>query len=132
MSDAPAGATAYALIGEEAGLRRVVHRFYVRMDEAPEYRALRAVHGPDLARAEQRLLYFLSGRLGGPDLYIEAYGHPRLRMRHAPFAIGPVERDQWVACMDEAMDLEGVEPGLRQALHAFFAEVAAHMQNREA
>lgn len=132
MSAGGAEPTAYALLGGAEPLRALVGRFYALMDADPAYTALRATHGPDLARAAERLFMFLSGRLGGPDLYIEAFGHPRLRMRHLPFAIGPVERDQWVACMDEAMGAESVEPGLRAALREFFASVAAHMQNREA
>ena len=122
--------TAYALIGGEEPLRRVVRRFYALMDADPRYAALRRTHEGPLDRAAQRLFMFLSGRLGGPDLYIEAFGHPRLRMRHLPFAIGPTERDQWVACMDEAMRAEGLEDGLRGALTEFFTAVAAQMQNR--
>ncbi len=124
--------TAYALLGGEQPLRRIVARFYAQMDAEPRFLALRQSHPGPLDRAEQRLFMFLSGRLGGPDLYIEAFGHPRLRMRHLPFAIGPVERDQWVLCMDEAMRAEGVEGALRAALTEFFTAVAAQMQNREA
>jgi hemoglobin len=124
--------TAYALLGGEQPLQRIVARFYAQMSADPRFAALRQTHAGPLDRAEQRLFMFLSGRLGGPDLYIEAFGHPRLRMRHLPFAIGPTERDQWVQCMDEAMRAEGVEEALRAALTEFFTAVAAQMQNREA
>ena len=119
----------YLALGGEQGLDRMVRRFYVLMDTDPAYRELRQTHA-DLERARERLFEFLSGRLGGPNLYIERHGHPRLRARHMPFAIGPRERDQWVDCMNRAMQDSGVAPDLRQLIGQFFAGVAAHMQNR--
>lgn len=127
MSD---GATAYTALGGDSALRSVVDRFYDLMETEAAYAELYAVHPKPTTRARDRLYEFLSGRLGGPNLYIERHGHPRLRMRHMPFAIGPAERDQWVACMDAAMQAEAVQPELRQALTEFFTGVAAHMQNR--
>ena len=122
--------TAYAALGGEAGLHAVITRFYDLMESEPEYAELLAPHGADTTRARQRLFEFLSGRLGGPNLYWERHGHPRLRMRHMGFAIGPAERDQWVACMDRAMREEQVQAPLREALTEFFTTVAGHMQNR--
>ncbi len=107
----------------------MVRRFYVLMDTEPAFLELRQTHA-DLERARERLFEFLSGRLGGPNLYIERHGHPRLRARHMPFAIGPLERDQWVTCMNRAMEETGVASDLRFLLGQFFAGVAAHMQNR--
>ena len=123
--------SAYEALGGEPALRAMVARFYRLMASEPGFAALMAVHDPDTSRAEQRLFEFLSGRLGGPDLYIQRHGHPRLRMRHLPFAIGPAERDQWVACMDRAMRETGVHDVVRALLNEFFTAVAANMQNRD-
>ena len=89
-------------IGGEARVHALVERFYDLMDLEPAYVELRAVHGSTLDDARQKLHWFLCGWLGGPDLYQERFGHPRLRRRHMPFPIGIKERDQWVACMDQA------------------------------
>ena len=124
------GITAYEALGGDVALRAIVDRFYDLMEGEAEYAELYAVHPKPTTRARDRLYEFLSGRLGGPNLYMERHGHPRLRMRHMPFAIGAVERDQWVACMDRAMDERGVAPELRTMLTQFYAGVAAHMQNR--
>ena len=91
--------TPYAVVGGEAAVRALVDRFYDLMDLEPNYSALRAVHGSDLSAARDKLFWFLSGWLGGPSEYTDRFGHPRLRMRHMPFAIGILERDQWLACM---------------------------------
>jgi hemoglobin len=123
------GASVYEALGGEPALARLVSAFYRRMAADPAFSRLNRLH-VDLPRAEHLLLGFLRFRLGGPDTYLQERGHPRLRMRHAPFAIGEVERDQWVACMAAAMAEVGVEPELQSALHAFFAQVAEHMRNR--
>ena len=107
---AEAGITAYEALGGDAALRAIVDHFYDLMETEPEFAELYAVHPKPTTKARDRLYEFLSGRLGGPNLYIERHGHPRLRMRHMPFAIGPAERDQWVACMDRAMVERQVHP----------------------
>lgn len=127
---AEAGITAYEALGGDAALRAIVDHFYDLMETEPEFAELYAVHPKPTTKARDRLYEFLSGRLGGPNLYIERHGHPRLRMRHMPFAIGPAERDQWVACMDRAMVERQVHPELRAMLTEFYTGVAAHMQNR--
>lgn len=99
--------TPYELLGGEAVLRQIVGRFYDLMDETPEYHAVRKVHGEDLSMAREKLFGFLSGWLGGPPLYVQKYGNPMLRARHLPFAIGRVERDQWLACMRQAVEESG-------------------------
>ncbi|MCA3239517.1 MAG: group II truncated hemoglobin [Curvibacter sp.] len=99
------------------------------MDLEPDYRALRAAHGSELADARQKLFWFLCGWLGGPNHYIERFGHPRLRARHMPFRIGIVERDQWLACMDQAMGEVGVPEVLRGKLRESFAGTADWMRN---
>ncbi len=122
--------TPYDLLGGEPRVRALVERFYDLMDLEPGYTALRAAHGSDLTVARQKLYQFLSGWLGGPPLYVEQYGHPRLRMRHMPFSIGIQERDQWVACMDQAMGEVGIEPQMRARLKASFMQTADWMRNR--
>ena len=122
--------TPYARLGGDAGVRALVDRFYDLMDLEPGYARLRAVHGNDLAHARDKLYWFLSGWLGGPNHYIERFGHPRLRARHLPFAIGSVERDQWLACMNQAMVELGVEEDLRLRLVEAFFQTADWMRNR--
>lgn len=122
--------TPHARLGGDAGVRALVDRFYDLMELEPAYRELRAVHGSDLAHARDKLYWFLSGWLGGPGLYIERFGHPRLRARHLPFSIGVLERDQWLACMDQAMAEQGVNAALRESLHGAFFQTADWMRNR--
>jgi hemoglobin len=119
-------------MGEEAGVRRLVDRFYDHMDSLPEAAGIRAMHQPDLASARQKLFEFLSGWLGGPSLYIEKYGHPRLRARHLPFPIATSERDQWMLCMDRALGEVVDDAEFRHRIHTALAGVADHMRNREA
>jgi hemoglobin len=122
--------TAYEWIGGEDKVRALVDRFYDLMDLEPGYADLRAVHGSTLADARQKLLWVLSGWLGGPQHYTDRFGHPRLRMRHMPFAIGIRERDQWLACMDQAMGEVGVDPALRERLKESFFQTADWMRNK--
>ena len=110
-------------------MHALVERFYDLMDLEPAYAALRAAHGPDLSNARQRLCWFLTGWLGGPQHYVERFGHPRLRARHLPFAIGITERDQWLACMDQAMGETGVDEVLRRRLKDSFFQTADWMRN---
>jgi len=119
-----------ALLGGEAVLETLVERFYDLMELEPSYAALRAAHGPLLTQARQKLFWFLSGWMGGPQHYIERFGHPRLRMRHQPFSIGIQERDQWVACMDQAMGELQVKDALRARLRDSFFQTADWMRNR--
>lgn len=125
-----AAETPYARLGGDAAVRALVDRFYDLMEVEPGYAELRALHAPDLAHAREKLYLFLSGWLGGPSLYIERYGHPMLRRRHLPFAIGTLERDQWMACMNQAMVELGVEEPLRQRLLQAFFQTADWMRNR--
>jgi hemoglobin len=127
---ATAGEPPYALLGGDAAVRALVERFYDLMDLEPQYAALRALHAPDLAQAREKLYLFLSGWLGGPSLYIERHGHPMLRRRHLPFAIGVRERDQWLACMAQAMAEQGVGDELRRRLQQAFFQTADWMRNR--
>ena len=125
-----AAQTPYALLGGEAAVRALVERFYDLMELEPRYAELRALHAADLTQAREKLALFLSGWLGGPSLYIERHGHPMLRRRHLPFSIGTRERDQWLACMEQAMLEQGVSDDLRQRLRQAFFQTADWMRNR--
>jgi hemoglobin len=122
-------ASAFEWIGGEERVHALVERFYDLMDLDPAYAQLRAVHGSDLASAREKLGWFLTGWLGGPQHYIERYGHPRLRARHMPFKIGQIERDQWLACMDQAMGEVGIDEALRAKLRESFFQTADWMRN---
>lgn len=126
----PMPATPYDLIGGEAVVRALVHRFYELMDTLPEAYAVRKLHAADLSSAEQKLFMFLSGWLGGPDLYVQRHGHPRLRARHLPFPIGVRERDEWLLCMQQALDENVADEALRARLFEAMAALADHMRNR--
>jgi hemoglobin len=121
--------TPYELIGGESAVKQLVHRFYELMDELPEAYAVRQLHPESLAGSEEMLFEYLSGWLGGPNLYIAKKGHPRLRMRHAPYAIGLKERDAWMLCMTQALTEQVNDEGFRQALLTQFSELASHMIN---
>ena len=122
--------TPYAQIGGEDAVQALAGRFYDLMDLEPSYAALRAAHGSTLDNARQKLFWFLCGWLGGPSYYTDRFGHPRLRARHLPFAIGIVERDQWLACMDQAMQETGVPQELRLRLKKSFFQTADWMRNQ--
>ena len=128
-SSTPDAVTPFEWMGGESAVLALTERFYDLMDLEPAYAALRSVHGPDLTDARQKLFWFLCGWLGGPSHYTERFGHPRLRMRHMPFAIGVRERDQWLACMDQAMQETQVDPLLRERLKASFFQTADWMRN---
>jgi hemoglobin len=125
-----ASATPFDWVGGEAAVRALVDRFYDLMDIEPSYSELRVVHGSTLADARDKLFWFLCGWLGGPSHYTERFGHPRLRMRHTPFAIGVLERDQWLACMDQAMRESELDPALRTRLNESFSKTADWMRNQ--
>jgi hemoglobin len=128
--DPEADRTPYERLGGEAGVRALTERFYDLMELDPAFAGIRALHGPSLDRAREKLYLFLSGWLGGPGLYVERHGHPRLRARHLPFPIDIAGRDQWLACMRRALDDTGVEPDLAQRLMSAFFQTADWMRNR--
>ncbi len=117
-------------LGGYPQIHRTVERFYDLMDTDPGYQALRFTHSEDLQLARQKLTMFLTGWTGGPPLYENQFGHPRLRARHMPFSIGILERDQWLHCMDRAMQDTGVPDALRERLNAAFFQTADWMRNR--
>lgn len=126
----PPQATPYEMIGGEAAVRALVCRFYELMDTLPEAWDIRRLHPTDLAGSEDKLFMFLSGWLGGPQLYVERHGHPRLRARHLPFPIDRRARDQWLLCMRQAMDEQIADPALRAGLERALSDLADHMRNR--
>jgi hemoglobin len=126
--------TFYELLGGAesgaANIRKLVETFYDIMECDPKAAAIRALHPADLTSAREKLFMFLTGWTGGPQLYIERYGHPKLRARHMPFAIGEVERDQWMYCMIQAMQTLGIDEKLMQKLAEQLYGVADFMRNR--
>jgi hemoglobin len=125
------GPTPFERLGGEAGVRTLVDRFYDLMDLEPAYAGIRALHPSTLEGSRDKLYWFLCGWLGGPNHYIERFGHPRLRARHLPYAIGISERDQWMACMMQAMAESGVVEGaLAQRLAESFFGTADWMRNK--
>lgn len=122
--------THYARLGGSETLRALVDRFYDLMDSDPDFYAIRKLHPEDLTESRNKLAWFLNGWTGGPPDYIDRFGHPFLRRRHLPFAIGKRERDQWMACMTQAMDSVGVAPDLRQELTAALFKTADFMRNQ--
>ena len=122
--------THYDLLGGDAGVRRLVDRFYDLMDTAPEAAHVRALHAANLKASREKLYLFLTGWTGGPQWYVEQRGHPRLRMRHFPFAIGARERDEWLWCMDRALDEQPMPDALREGLRDRMRQLADHMVNQ--
>lgn len=123
-------ASHYQRIGGAEPIRALVQRFYQAMDELPEAYSIRKMHAENLQGAEDKLFKFLSGWMGGPQLFIEEYGHPMLRRRHFPFTIGTAERDQWLLCMDQALHDVVSDEALRTELQMAFVKVAEHMRNQ--
>lgn len=123
--------THFEAIGGEDRIRSLVNHFYDLMDTQPEAAGIRALHPKDLTDSREKLFLFLVGWMGGPPLYVSKYGHPRLRARHIRFSIGTRERDEWLWCMNRAMnDLE--LPGtLVEQLRRAFAQTADFMRNQE-
>lgn len=121
--------TLYELVGGEAGVRRLVDRFYDHMDRDPAALRLRRLHAPDLTEAREKLWMFLVGWLGGPPLYAQRHGHPRLRARHLRFPIDTELREQWMVCMRAAMDDCAVPARAREGMEPALARLADHLRN---
>lgn len=123
--------TFFELLGGVARVRELVEKFYDVMDTDPKAAGIRGLHAADLTEAREKLFMFLTGWTGGPQLYIERYGHPFLRKRHMPFAIGESERDQWMYCMIRAMHEIGIEEPVLTKLAEQLWGVADFMRNRQ-
>lgn len=120
--------------GTESGtqnIRLLVETFYDIMDSDPKAKPLRDMHQPDLTSAREKLFMFLTGWTGGPQLYIERYGHPMLRKRHMPFEIGESARDQWMYCMIKAMHQLEYDDDLMKKLANQLYGVADFMRNKQ-
>jgi hemoglobin len=130
MSHPASSETPFELLGGDAGIRRLVDRFYDLVDTAPEAKTIRTLHAASLAASRNKLHLYLMMWTGGPQTYVEERGHPRLRARHLPFSIGERERDEWLWCMDRALAEHEMPDGLRLALRERIHALADHMRNR--
>ena len=122
--------TPYERIGGEQAVRQLCQNFYQIMCDTPQTELIRAMHPQDIAVSEEKLYLFLSGWMGGPDLFTEKYGHPRLRARHLPFAIGIEERDQWLYCMAQALKTMELDTIFAEQLMSSFVQTADFMRNK--
>ena len=120
----------FEVLGGETGVRQLVDRFYDLMDSAPEAVHVRALHAASLSQSREKLYLYLTGWTGGPPVYVERYGHPRLRQRHLPFAIGVRERDEWLWCMQHALEQHSMPNDTRTFLWQRLRELADHMRNQ--
>jgi hemoglobin len=101
------------------------------MDTLEEAKEIREMHPESLEESTEKFFAFLSGWFGGPQLYIQQHGHPRLRMRHFPFAIDKKARDAWMLCMRIALAEHIPQKEVRTQIEEAFSKMATHMQNRE-
>jgi hemoglobin len=131
MTSEQAQTSTFDLIGGSGKLRELVDRFYDLMELEAEFSVIRALHPTPLDGSRDKLYWFLSGWTGGPDLFVERFGHPRLRARHLPFAIASAERDQWLRCMALAMQDVGLDDALQERLMHSFYQTADWMRNKE-
>jgi hemoglobin len=122
--------TPYELIGGDAAIRQLVNRFYDLMDTSPEAATIRRLHAASLKASREKLYMYLTGWTGGPPVYVEKYGHPRLRARHLPFHISSRERDEWLWCMDHALDEQPMPDEVRSFLREKLHALADHMRNQ--
>ena len=122
--------TPYELLGGDAGVRALVDRFYDLMDSSAEASTVRALHAASLMASREKLFLYLSYWTGGPQTYVEQRGHPMLRARHLPFPISSRERDEWLWCMDRALDQHEMPAELREQLRERLHGLADHMRNR--
>ncbi len=120
--------TIYDLVGGDATFQRIVDVFYERVLADP---LLRDMFPDDIAPGKLHQFLFLTQFFGASPRYAELRGHPRLRMRHAPFAIGPAERDAWLGHMLAAVDAADVQEPMRSGMREYFARAATHMINRD-
>jgi len=120
----------YDAIGGTEKVDELVDRFYDLMALEPNLEELRSMHPPDLSASREKLKLFLSGWIGGPDIYSPKHGHPMLRARHLPFKIGAKERNQWLACMYQAMQDCGIDGNIAKQLEESFFNTADWMRNQ--
>ena len=121
--------TPYERIGGEQAVRKLCKNFYQIMCDTPQTQLIRAMHPQDIGISEEKLYLFLTGWMGGPSLYTDKYGHPRLRGRHLPFSIGIEERDQWLYCMAQALKTMDMDEIFSEQLMSSFVQTADFMRN---
>src|SRR5512139_19028 len=121
----------YELLGGDDGVRALCAAFYDVMDELPEAADVRRMHGRDLSDIKQKLYEYMSGWLGGPALYHQRYGTVCMSTPHQPYAIGPRERDQWVMCMEKALDRVGASDEVKTMLKVPINRIAEAIRNRD-
>jgi hemoglobin len=126
----PPSPTPYEQLGGDPGVRKLVDRFYDLIDTSPEAATIRTLHARSLKAAREKLYLYLTTWTGGPPVYTKRYGHPRLRMRHFPFRIGVRERDEWLWCMDKALDEHDMPAEMREYLRERLHQLADHMRNQ--
>ena len=126
----PEQSNAYDLIGGDKVIKAIAHEFYQQMQQRPETQSLLSIHKAPIAQSEQKLYEFLSGWLGGPQLYSKKYGHPALRATHMPFVIDQSMRDQWLISMQAAVDKCIKKPEHRQAIIQAISTLADNMRNQ--
>jgi hemoglobin len=120
----------YSQLGGEVVLRQFVNHLYDFMASSSQVEHVRKMHSKNLSFASDRLFMFLSGMLGGPPLYEQEFGHPRLRRKHLQFSIGDEERDQWLTCAQYAANQLHVEPDVRKELMSVLTTMANHLRNQ--
>lgn len=128
--ESPDENSAFARIGGQPTVDRLVDHFYDLMDTRPDAARLRALHAPDLGEIRRVLKLYLGEWLGGPRLYSTERGHPRLRARHLPFPIGEAERDSWLACMRAALEATVADEDVREGIYEAMARLADFMRNQ--
>ncbi len=120
----------YEYLGEDK-IRALADHFYDAMETLEEAKTIRAMHPDDLSESRDKFYWFLIGWSGGPPLYTSKFGHPRLRMRHLPFAVDSAARDAWMLCMRKALEKVVTEEDVRETLFTTFHRIADHMRNTE-
>jgi len=125
----PTANSPYQQLGGEAAVRKLTDRFYDLMDQEKDAQTIRAMHPQDLTESRDKLFEFLSGFLGGPPLYHQNRGHPKLRMRHLPFQIDEQARDAWLNCMNQSLAELTDDKLLLMTLKSSFYKTAHHMIN---
>ena len=125
----PRPKSVYQLLGGEKVVLAIVTDFYHVMKTDPKASECLALHASDLQEAADKLFLFLSGWLGGPPLYEQKYGHPRLRMRHLKFPISERERDQWLYCMEKSLEKNKINAELKDQMMQALSGLAERVQN---
>lgn len=122
--------TPFKLLGGESGVRALVEAFYDRMETLPEVSDIRNMHGSDLSGIRQKLYEYLCGWLGGPNLYVEKYGTMCMTSPHKGYAIGEKERDQWLLCMEKALEDINASDELTNMLEVPMFRIADAIRNQ--